>query len=327
MPTSMARTGTSIPPSPEAAVAATSPAARRTPAPVRVLVWPNRSGVGLALLLLAMGYAGFSQSNAAAYLLAFLMVSLGLISSLHAWRNLYGLEVVAEPLEPAFAGERLPAQLRLRQKSGKRSVAISVQGPDAKGGALVPEVRPTEFARAEITLPATRRGYFPAFTVRLRSLYPLGYFTAGREASLSQPYYVYPNPEGDRPLPVDPAASSGALSGSSPEGDDFAGVRDWRMGESMRHIDWKAAARSERLMAKQWHGGEASRLLLRWEALGEMETEARLRQLSQWVVMAARLGAQYELHLPGRPPLGPARDEAQFHACLRALAEWEAPSV
>jgi uncharacterized protein (DUF58 family) len=278
--------------------------------------------MGLALLLLAMGYAGFSQSNAAAYLLAFLMVSLALISSLHAWRNLHGLEVVSEPLEPVFAGERLPVHLRLRQASGRRSVAVYVQGADAKGGALVSEVRPGESPRTEITLPATKRGHYPSITLRLRSLYPLGYFTAGSQVILAQAYYVYPNPAGDAPLPNDPVSGSGAHSGSSPEGDDFAGVRDWRMGESMRHIDWKAAARSERLMAKQWHGGESTRLLLTWDALGEMETEACLRQLSQWVVMAARLGAQYELRLPGQPPLGPASDEGHFHACLRALAKW-----
>ena len=37
---------------------------------------PNRSAAGLVAVLLAMIYAGLSQNNAAAYLLAFLLISL-----------------------------------------------------------------------------------------------------------------------------------------------------------------------------------------------------------------------------------------------------------
>jgi uncharacterized protein (DUF58 family) len=287
----------------------------------------NRNGVGLLFLIFSMAYAGFSQSNTAAWLLAFLTLSLALVSLVHTWRNLHGLTIGSEPLEPVFAGELLPARLRLRQMSGRRTLALHLRSPQGGAATRVPEVRPGESPRAEISLPAPLRGHFPAFTVRASSLFPLGFFTASCLVTLPQAHFVYPRPEGDRPLPLDPAVSSGSPSGSHPDGDDFAGVRDWRMGESMRHIDWKAAARSDRLMAKQWHGGEATRLLLSWESLEGVETEARLRQLAQWVVQAARLEAQYELRLPGLPPVGPGRDEAHFHACLRALAGWSPDSV
>ncbi|NIN81862.1 MAG: DUF58 domain-containing protein, partial [Pseudomonas stutzeri] len=46
----------------------------------------------------------------------------------------------------------------------------------------------------------------------------------------------------------------GTTSTSTIEGDDFAGLREHREGESLRHISWKAYARGKGLLTKTFQG-------------------------------------------------------------------------
>jgi uncharacterized protein (DUF58 family) len=139
--------------------------------------------------------------------------------------------------------------------------------------------------------------------------------------SIAAPHWVYPASAGTRPLPVTLAPARAARDGTRTEGDDFGGVRAWRVGESQRHIDWKAAARGQPLLIKQWSGDADTTVVLDWDTLADLAPEARLSQLARWIVQAERGGSQYALRLPG-VALPAARGEAHFHACLRRLAEY-----
>ena len=81
------------------------------PLKARVWVLPNRQTLGLVAVLLAMWYAGASQSNGAAYLLCFVLGALALVSVVHARANLRGLAVSADPISSAFAGDRFHVPL------------------------------------------------------------------------------------------------------------------------------------------------------------------------------------------------------------------------
>jgi uncharacterized protein (DUF58 family) len=280
----------------------------------------NRHTVGLAAVLLAMFYAGWSQNNAAAYLLAFLVGSVAAASSLHAWANLRGLELTAEPFPAVFEGEPLVVPILLRSSVGRRHFGVCLSADGAPESFLVDEVPAGEGARGELLLPTPRRGRFEGLEIEISSSFPLGFFTAQHRVTLTQVHYVYPRPEGDVPLPAHPTSPVEAPTPPRAEGDDFAGVRMWQMGESMRHVDWKAVARGQRLMVKQWAGGASPHFVFDYATLSGMPDEARLRQLARWVVVAERLGASYEMLLPGANlPLG--NGERHFHAALRLLAE------
>lgn len=281
------------------------------------MLLPNRNTIGLVALLVAMWYAGASQNNAAAYLLGFVLASVAAVSAVHAWANLRGVTLSAETIAPVFAGEDLCLRLVARTQTRRSHPALRVKMP---GSAIVTfdEVRREAPARAELYAPAEERGRFETVKVRLGTRYPLGFFTALRRVVIRQPHFVYPRPEGSLPLPR-PRAPRHRGAGFRAEGDDFAGTRAYQRGESQRHIDWKAAARGQPLLIKQW-AGEADEILdLDWDHLAPLEHEARLSQLARWVVMAERGGASYGLRLPSLT-VAPGRDEAHFHECLRALA-------
>ena len=288
----------------------------------RIWVRPNRNTLGLGAVLLAMWYAGASQSNGAAYLLCFVLTGLAIVSILHAWANLRGVAVEADPIRPVFVGEELAVKLHAHSEVHRAHFGLKVRARQAARPAELGAVPTAGSVQAELRLRAGQRGFFPTLRVHLASGFPLGFFTAERTVMLAQSHFVYPEPAGTRPLPVSLAPSRHARDGHRAEGDDFGGVRAWRTGESQRHIDWKAAARGQPLLVKQWFGDTDETLHFDWEMLAGLETEARLSQLARWIMLAERDGANYGLRLPG-VNLSPARGEGHYHSCLRALAQFE----
>ena len=91
-------------------------------------------------------------------------------------------------------------------------------------------------------------------------------------------------------------------------------------GDSLRSVHWRASARSDALLVKKMQGGGRGELWLRWQdTVGVGETEARISQLTHWVLQADRAGLRYGLELPAlqiAPELGPLQRER----LLRALA-------
>lgn len=290
--------------------------------PARTFVLPNRNTLGLAAVLAAMWYAGASQNNGAAFLLCYALMSVGAVSMAHAWVNLRGLRLRAEPIAPVFAGEALAVPLVAGAAPGQRHAAVVVTAPGAEQPARFAEVTSHAPQRATLYVRTAARGRFETLTVGAASIFPLGFFSARSTVVIRQTHHVYPTPAGALPLPVSLDPSRALREGVRGEGDDFAGVRQWRPGESMRHIDWKAVARGQPLMTKQWEGDGSEMFLLDWDAAGGLGEEDRLRQLARWVVLAERAGSSYGLRLPG-VALGADRGEAHFHACLRALAEFQ----
>jgi len=91
-------------------------------------------------------------------------------------------------------------------------------------------------------------------------------------------------------------------------------------GESQRHIDWKAVARGQALMTKQFTAESDGLLYLDFEAVRRLDDlEARLSQLALWVIEAERARRPYGLRLP-LVEIPPSLGEPHLHRCLRALA-------
>lgn len=122
----------------------------------RVFILPTRQGGAFGLALLVMLLAAINYQNSLAYGLTFLLLSLGVVTILHTYRNLAGLRLTALGADPVFAGER--AGFRVRLESPRRArQAIAVGWPE----------RPLEYAdlagdaAAEVLLfhPTERRGW------------------------------------------------------------------------------------------------------------------------------------------------------------------------
>jgi uncharacterized protein (DUF58 family) len=175
--------------------------------------------------------------------------------------------------------------------------------------------------RSAASCPDMRRCH----EILVRSVYPLGLVHGGKRAGdlmgaarASESRRVICRCQSARPR----AGRSAAVwrdraHGSG--GDDFAGLREWRAGDSPRHIDWRALARGGPLMVKSWsmRARRAS-----WCLTGSsltLDEPARAAQIARWMEICESEGRPYELRLPEvtiRAGLGPAH----LRRCLDALA-------
>jgi len=290
------------------------------------LIYPTVAFAGLLFVLSAMWYAAASQNNAAAYLLLFALVSVFLVSIPHALINLRGATITLESVHPAFVGQEisLPVEIMNGSRAACRGIDLAVLG-SAGERQRVDYIPGRKGARVTLRFPAQQRGEHTVGTLYLTSTYPLGFIRFLKKFVASQSYIVYPRPAGDVRLPSSFANRRGTQPLSdSKEGDDFAGVRAYAPGESQRHIDWKAVARGQPLMTKQFTTEAQSAVYLDFSALPFANVEERLSQLALWVVEAERARRPYGLHLPGTD-ISPAIGKSHFHQCLRALSVFQPP--
>jgi uncharacterized protein (DUF58 family) len=136
---------------------------------------------------------------------------------------------------------------------------------------------------------------------------------------LAQTHLVYPATATRAPLPP-PSLFSLSLTGDQGRGsDDFAGLRNYHPGDSLRHVHWKALARQQGMLTKQFGGDRSEELWLDWQVLHGNDTETRLSILTRWIITAERDGLCYGLRLPGTV-IPPGHGPAHRHRCLEKLA-------
>ncbi|MGV3664038.1 MAG: transglutaminaseTgpA domain-containing protein [Prosthecobacter sp.] len=282
----------------------------------------NRHTVALLAIVAGMWYAAEAQSNGAAHVIALLTAAMGALSWLHARANLKGLNVRLVGSRPAAQDEstRVPVELRATGAVSPCGLEVLVIG--AESSVFVERVSSGGTVLVNLPPPAKHAG--GALKILVRSVYPLGLFTAESVLQTSWVRRVHPKPAGELPLPQPHHSLQGdaavVVQSNAPSGggDDFAGLREWRAGDSPRHIDWRALARGGPLMVKSWSAGTQGVVVLDWNALTADES-ARASQIARWMEMCEGEGQAYELRLPGvtiRAGLGPAH----HRRCLDVLA-------
>lgn len=289
---------------------------------MKVRVRWNRHTLALLAIVAGMWYAAEAQSNGAAHLIALLTATMGLLSWLHARANLRGLKIRLVGARPASqeAEKSIPVELRATGAISPCGLEVYVIGAAAPifvervsaGGAVVVDLPP----------PLTHSS--GTLQLVVRSVYPLGLFSAECVSETSWVRRVHPQPAGDLPLPPAESSRQGdaiAVSTSRAQtggGDDFAGLREWRAGDSPRHIDWRSVARGGPLMVKAWSSGAQGVVVMDWNALS-LDEHARASQIARWMEVCEDEGRPYELRMPGRT-IGAGHGPAHLRRCLDALS-------
>jgi uncharacterized protein (DUF58 family) len=285
------------------------------------LVYPTASFGGLLFVLAAMWYAASSQNSPAVYLLLFALTAVFLVSIPHTLINLARVTIALDSVQPAFVGQAvsLPIEIMNGSRAARHGIELALSDSSTERERInyIPADKAT---RVTLRFPARQRGEHKVGTLRLTSVYPLGFIRFLKKFASSKTYVVYPKPAGDPELPSSrlpslPSRVQTEISG----GDDFTGVRAYVPGESQRHIDWKAVARGQPLMTKQFDAEAEGAVHLDFSALRFANTEERLSQLALWVIEAERARRPYGLRLPGID-IPPALGQPHFHQCLRALS-------
>jgi uncharacterized protein (DUF58 family) len=282
----------------------------------KIYILPTRYGVIFGLLLLLLLFGSMNYANNPAFLLTFLLVGMGLVATIHTWRNLAGLELTAGRCDPVFAGQDVHFEIQLlNRRSGERP-GICLE---TKGSRQVTTDLPDDSSSLSLSLATQQRGRLPLGRLVVSTEYPLGLLRAWSYVDLDCACLIYPTPGPAMP-PTDLPDYRHSPEGDKGVGvDDFVGLRSYRPGDSPRQINWKALAREQGLQTKQFGGDRSDRLWLDWDSLPEMDTEARLSRLCRGILDACEKQQEFGLRIPGTE-ITPARGQDHRHACLKALA-------
>lgn len=296
----------------------------------RIYIMPSRYGLWFSTTLLVMLFGAINYNNSLAYLLTFLLASLGLVSILYTYRNLAGLCVEIGKAQAVFVGEMADFKILIDNQGQAARYALNWQLAPApsfwktteiSAHTVVVDVAENNSAIISIKVLAQERGYFPLGLVTVFTRYPLGLFHAWAILNLDMQALVYPAPLGQSLLPTSSLQEvRGESSLQSGSGEDFLGYRAYQVGDSPRHIAWKVEARGQGMFIKQFGGTGSPMLYLDWKQVSHLASiETSLSQLTLWVVLADKQGACYGLRLPD-VEIPPSHGDQHRTRCLQALA-------
>lgn len=287
----------------------------------RVFILPTRQGLFFGVVLLVMLTGSINYTLGLGFVLTFLLGALGVNAMIHTFRNLANLRITAGRSQPVFAGDIAQFTVNLQNEADTDRYAIGLTQNRIDAAFVDVPARAT--LPASIGVPAARRGVLRPGRLTLFTRFPLGLYYAWSYLELEMRCLVYPRPA-QPGLPLPPAtANTGAGAEHGRGQEDFSGLRQYHVGDSPRHIAWKAAARDQGLLTKQFSGRADTELWLDWTQLpAPLGVEERLSHLARWVLDAHAAGISYGLKIPGRT-VGLAAGEAQRDLCLETLALFE----
>lgn len=283
----------------------------------RIYILPTKHGAAYGLVVFAMLLGSINYSASLGYGLTFLLTGLGLVIMHHSHNNLLNLRLRFAGAPAVFANER--AKFKISVANQGRLLRSEIEVSDTKGGSRPIDLEPGDAAIVEITLPAPRRGWLELERFSVATQFPGNLFRAWAWVHMSARCLVYPQPSPPgRPIP-DVQDGEEAGRRVAPSGADFFGLRSAVASDSPKRIAWKAYARSDELLVKQFAGNEHQAHMLDWDSLPDLDTEAKLSQLTRWCLDAAEVSRKFGLRLPAQT-IQPNRGLEHLHECLTALA-------
>ncbi|MET0090057.1 MAG: DUF58 domain-containing protein [Candidatus Thiodiazotropha sp.] len=228
--------------------------------------WINLHRV-LWVLTLACFFVAWNRGLALLYGVFSLSLALLLISQVMPRWQLRGIQVERRFPPIMSAGEEIEVVYRLSGSGHRYHTRIIDDIPFADGPAS--GFLPVWETSHEITsrVCCEHRGLFTLDPLRLTSAYPFGILSHERcLSSPGEPVRVLPRlyELGELPTPQHANQNSeGDLPIAQRDGQEqFLSIREYVHGDSLRHIHWRASARLQRLVVKEYERDDRPMLLL-----------------------------------------------------------------
>ena len=283
----------------------------------RIYILPTSVGLVFALMAFTMLLGSMNYNNNLSFVLTFLLTGLGFVSMHQCQRNLVGLELSFAGVDPVFAGQAAEFQIAITNHSKNRRMHLQIYA----GGVTsdIADLASGESRIYHLEMPTEQRGHVQLNRFGIRTLFPFELFRAWAWLHMDLQGVVYPKPTACAPEPPLTQTAHGHRQHDARGEEDFAGLRKFHVGDSPRHVAWKAYARSGDLLSKQFSGADTSSQWFDFDQIADNDIEQRLSILTRWIVEADRTHRDYGLRLPGCE-FPPAHGQTQRHNCLESLA-------
>ena len=262
-----------------------------------IFILPSRAGLAYLGVVLLLWLLATNYQNNLVFAFAALLASMFVVAIFHSYANLSGLRLRIEQVEPTFAGHRARVLVALGQEGRPRlrdELILSFPGASPVAATLAEGA-----ARAELYVPAPRRGWLQPGRLTVESHYPLGLFRVWTHVLPAGRGVVYPRPVKGEPQALGDGDGDGEARLVAGGSEDFIGLDKYRPGESLSRVAWKHQAQGRGMLSKHYGEAVSRSLWLDWRAFPGLDREARLSRLCQWLLDVSAGDDAYGLRLPG----------------------------
>ncbi|RZA22498.1 MAG: DUF58 domain-containing protein [Proteobacteria bacterium] len=266
-------------------------------------ILPTFYGIGFLFLIVDIFALGYYRDNAPYHTVGLTLIVFGLVAMIHTNANIQSLEVTLLDCEPMAAGDSSEIRLTVRCTGPTPAHNLWIELPQSApySAERVTLLEVTSETDGSLSVHCDKRGVYSIDKIKVLSRGVYGLFQAWSWHTVKTKLIVYPQPRGNNPLPTGTETQAKKLEGEAltktVSGDDFQGHKPYRVGDSLQHVDWKAYARGQDMLIKDYSGEGSEALDLHWDDT-RGSTEERLEQLSAWIVLMNRAQRPYSLHLP-----------------------------
>ena len=223
----------------------------------RIFILPTRQGYAFALMLLLLLLGSINYNLSLGFLLTFLLASMAGVGLLHTWRNIAHLRLRPGRCEPVFAGDTAAFAVTLESPSLTRfAIGVRRRGEEA----VHADIGVAEPATLALPVQTAHRGLLRCGRLEVFTRYPIGLFHAWSYVEFDLTVVVYPRPDPTAGSPPNLGRDAGEEGIPVPGDEEFNMLRAYRAGDPPRQIAWKALAREQDLLTKDFSAMASSEL-------------------------------------------------------------------
>lgn|GEM_PF-1670493 len=288
----------------------------------RVYIFPTLYGFIFGIGALVCLFCGMAYLNNLAYLLCFFLVSLFIIGMHQSNNNLRNLKLIKFefPIIPAHSSGVVQLWLQSKNDTDHLTLQVSAtileeqenrskennKNKHKKRRQFFKTRKPNSFlggveilkAQSQnvfpITLTTENRGQYQLGRIKISSRYPFGLFYVWRYYHWNENFLVHPELKNNGKTPNYIQKGQEAFQPDSTSGHDFREHRPYQVGDSQKHIDWKAFARGRPLLVKKYEEGTDGHFHLSIQN-NTTDFESDLSNLAHWVFYLKRNHYPYSL--------------------------------
>lgn len=283
-----------------------------------IYILPTLDGlkvIGLNLILLIMGLV---YANNYVLLFNFILFCLFLGSMFYTHFNLSGLSLTSAQFPPLYVNENGVLTLHFTSTNAQghyfirpvfKSSRMKINNPQSTF-----PIASKESSTVSVSIQGLKRGQENIQTIYVETLFPFNFFRCFTFFRIDQNCLIYPE-RTDLRLHEEIEL----IEESREEGDDFI-IREYQIGDSLKRIDWKKLAQTNRWYTRQYQSAKPNPILL---ILDKTPLEETLKSICFSMHILHQQNIKYGLKLGQKILISPENSPRHLNDCLRELARYE----
>lgn len=245
----------------------------------------------VVLMLFGLFLEAYMHNFNLVYIVLFFVFSLAFIAAIAGIQNLTSLSVRLQRCDRLFAGEISHVYLSLTANKDAQSYALNLKC--AGQNHFIPALEGHKALTVPFSLSPEHRGIFTLEGCTIESRFPLSTARLVLPLELKEEKVVYPKPQG-----ISLEAFLSRQRAQYGEENEFEGIIPYAEETALSRIHWPSFAKGEQAVKKYSYDIPLQTLLFDFYTAGS-DDEARLSQLTLWILTCEARGLDFQVKLPG----------------------------